>query len=475
MKKRSFISNYFYNMFYQILALVVPLISTPYVSRVLGATAIGDYGFTSGIVTYFGIVAATGTVNYGKREIAFKQDDKTEHSRMFFEILLFRILCTCLVTVAYIIFICLSKSKYRLLYIIHFLTVISWALDVTWFFQGMEDFKVVTIRDTIVKLLSTILIFLLIKSPNDLWLYALILSASVVIGNLSAWPSLKYYICKVDIHSLNIERHIKGIMVMFASVVAVQIYTVLDQTMLGIISSTTEVGYYTQAQKVIKLALTVVGAMATVMLPRIAVLYSNDNRNEMNRYFHIAIDYLFILSLPMLFGCILCSNDFVPIFFGNGYKPVIRLLQFLSILFVVLGVGQLFGSLLTAIDKQLQCTVAVVVGAITNFTLNSLLIRKYDSMGAVIASVIAETCVTSIELYIVGKSFDIRYIPKAFVRYLIPTLIMSGAVLFVKRFVISRLVCLIMEIFVAIIVYFLTLFIMKDKLVFEFCDKLRKK
>lgn len=470
--KSKFVSNYIYNLMYQILALIVPLITTPYVSRVLGPQAIGNYGFTSGIVSYFGIVAATGTAGYAQREIAFKQKDKHEHSKIFYEIFTFRLISTVLVAIAYTVFVFFIIRNYQELYIIQYLSVISWALDISWFFQGMEDFRVVTIRNSAVKLLSTVLIFTLVKSRSDIGIYTAILSGSILFGNLTAWPQLRKYIEKVRLSELDIKRHISGIMMLFAAVVAVQLYTVLDQTMLGVLSSTTEVGYYVQAQKIIKLALTIISAMALILLPRIATLYAEHDRDGMNRYFHISIDYLFILALPMMVGIIFCADKLVPVFFGGEFIPVIPLLRLLSILFVVLGAGQLNGSLLTAINMQKWDTIAVSTGAVVNFTLNSILIRRYASLGAVIASVVAESTVTTIEIIILNKSFDVRYALTSFLHYLKPTLVMSVVLLITSRIHLSDFYSLILELACAIASYFICLILMKDQLTLNALKKL---
>lgn len=470
--KSKFVSNYFYNLIYQVLAMIVPLITTPYVSRILGPQAIGDYGFTSGVVSYFGIVAATGTAGYAQREIAFKQKDKYEHSKIFFEIFAFRLICTGLATIVYTVFTFCITRNYQELYIIQYMSVISWALDVSWFFQGMEDFKVVTIRNSVVKLLSTVLIFTLVKNRGDIGIYTAILSGSILCGNLTAWPQLRKYIEKVRISDLNIRRHISGIMMLFAAVVAVQLYTVLDQTMLGVLSSTTEVGYYVQAQKIIKLALTIISTMALILLPRIAALYAEHDREGMNHYFHISIDYLFILALPMMVGILFCANKLVPVFFGREFMPVISLLRLLSILFVVLGAGQLNGSLLTAINMQKWDTIAVSTGAVVNFTLNSILIRRYASLGAVIASVVAECTVTSIEIIILHRSFDVRYALTSFIHYLKPTLVMAVILFVISRINLSDFYSLLLELVSAVASYFICLILMKDQLTLNALKKL---
>ena len=470
-KNKRFVKNYIYNMSYELLALLVPLITVPYVSRVLGASAIGDYGFPSGVVSYFGIIAALGTQNYAKKEIAFSQSDERSRSSIFWEIFLFRIISTFIVLICYLTFIQFSDSEFKTLYIIQLITVLSWILDFSWLFQGMENFKITAIRNTIVKVISTLLVFLFVKSKTDLNIYAIILSGSILIGNITLIPNIKKYVVRVPIRQLDIRRHLSGILIMFSSVVAVQIYTVVDQTMLGILVNNTEVGYYSQAQKIIKVALTVVSSYALILLPRVAVLFKTNNKKEMNKYVNLSIDYLFFLALPLTVGVLLCASDFVPVYFGAGYEPVAGLMRVLSILFIVTGAGQLAGSFLTAINKQIQCTIAVGLGALINVALNIVLIKRLSSIGACVASVIAELTVTLITVFVINKMFSLKYGIKSFFYYLIPTTTMGLSIIGLQIIMPSDVIRLIVEVVMALCVYFGVLLFMKDSLLYKILNR----
>lgn len=472
MKKKSFVSNYFYNMISEVLTILVPMITTPYVSRVLNATEIGNYGFTSGIVSYFGIAAALGTVNYAKRELAYVQNDAEKRSTVFWEILILRAITTSCAFVLYLGFVHITSSDLKLLYKIQIITVLSWYCDISWLFGGMEDFKVVSMRNTFIKTLGMILIFIFVKNSHDVWKYTAILSGSLLIGNLTAVPYAKKYIIKIPIRSLHISKHMSGILIMFASVVAVQLYTVLDQTMLGRMVNTTEVGYYTQAQKIIRVALTIISSFALVMLPRIATLYKENNKIEMEKYWRISIDYLFMLSLPMMVGCIICADQFVPLFYGPGYEPVSSLLIVLSILFVILGSGQILGTLLTAIDMQKYATIAVSLGAVVNICLNLLLIRRYHAVGAAAASVVAESLVTFIQLLYLKKSFDFSYALGSILRYSVPSLIMAFVIILIKQLPINGWISLIVQVILGVLTYFTILILRKDSMIFDLTGKL---
>ena len=475
MNKKSFVSNYFYNMISEVLAILVPLITTPYVSRVLNPTEIGNYGFTSGVVSYFGIVAALGTANYAKRELAYVQNDAIERSKVFWEILILRAITTSCAFVLYLGFMHITSSDLKLLYKIQIITVLSWYCDISWLFGGMEDFKVVSMRNTLIKSLGMILIFVFVRNCHDTWKYTAILSGSLLIGNLTAVPYMKKYIVKIPVRSLRIFKHMRGVLIMFASVVAVQLYTVLDQTMLGRMVNTTEVGYYTQAQKIIRVALTIISSFALVLLPRIATLYKENNKKEMEKYWRISIDYLFMLSMPMMIGCVACADQFVPLFYGPGYEPVSLLLIVLSVLFVILGSGQILGTLLTAIDMQKNATVAVSLGAGVNICLNLILIRRYHAVGAAASSVVAESLVTFIQLLYLKNSFDFSYALKSIVRYSVPSLIMVIAILLIKQLPINGWISFIVQVSSGVIIYFMILILRKDPMIFDLMGKLNNK
>ncbi|MBP3198781.1 MAG: polysaccharide biosynthesis C-terminal domain-containing protein, partial [Butyrivibrio sp.] len=195
-------------------------------------------------------------------------------------------------------------------------------------------------------------------------------------------------------------------------------------------------------------------------------LFKDNNKNEMNRYYSLSLDYLFLFALPMMAGCIICSDDFVPVFFGPGYEPTRILLKLLSSLFVVLGMGQLIGSVLSAINKQKQVTFATIIGAFTNFVLNMILIRRFASVGAVIASIVAELVVTSIDLLFLKSYFSLKCVCDSFLRYLFPTLIMSGVILMVRLAPLNNVIVLLSaEVLLGVVSYFIVLLKMKDHMI----------
>lgn len=467
--------NYFYSLFYQLLAIIIPIITTPYVSRVLGATAIGDYNFTFGIVSYFGIFVLTGTQNYGQREIAANNNDQYRKTLVFWEVFLFRAFCVLIVGIIYICFIIYS-TKFKTLYTIYLITFISWFLDISWYYQGVENFRFIVIRNTIVKVLGTILIFTLVNNENDLTLYVLVLCLSTLVGNITFWLNIKREIVPVKIRDIDVLSNFKGIMELFIPVIAIQVYTVLDQTMLGILSNTTQVGYYSQGEKIVKLAITVISALSIVLLPRISSLYSERKTEEILKLFKKSISYLFMLANPMFLGCIIINPLFVPVFFGSGFEPVEQVLVILSFLFLVLSVGQLFGSILVAINKQQIYTKAVITAAALNFILNTVFIGylKLGASGAATATVIAEAICTIIQIAGARDAFPIIEIFKSFIRYSFPSIIMAIILAILVYCLPVTLLSLLLSLFISVLVYCLILLITKDEFFFAIFKSLQR-
>lgn len=458
--KKGLKTNYIYNLSYQIMAIAVPLITTPYISRILGATGIGDYSYTSGIVSYFGLFAVTGTVDFSQREIAVCQDNRRKRSILFWEVFLFRMLSGILVSAVYTIFLLNFMTQYRTLYIVQYFMVFSWLADISWYFRGTEDFKITSVKNSIVKIIGMVLIFLFVKKANDLWIYGLIVSATAFVGNLTMWMSLRQEIVWPGFRNIHIFRNLKDIISLFVPVLSIQLYTVLDKTMLGSFCNTTEVGYYSQAEKIIKLAMTVIGAFISVLTPRIAVLCRNHDMENIRKCYRKSLDFILLLALPMLVGCILVAGEFVPLFFGDGYQPVVRLMQIESLLFVILSLGELFGTFLIAMNRQKKFTIAVTLAAVVNMTLNYLFIRTVNlgSMGAAIASVIAEYVSTGMQLYFVKDLLEYKLIFRSITKYIPPTIVMACMILTVQFFF-NGIVSLGLSIVIGIVTYIITFLI----------------
>jgi len=283
-KTKSIKLNYIYNVSYQILTLITPLITAPYLSRVLKVEGIGIYSYTASIVTYFVMFAALGTINYGNREISYLQNDRQNRSIVFWEIEFLSIGSVLCCLAAYSFFILFINHKYTSLFLVQAFTIITVATDISWLLQGMEEFGKIVSRNVVFKILNILFIFIFVKSPNDLLIYVGGLCLLELASNLSIWFYVPQYINRPNFKQLHPIRHLKPTIALFIPTIASTIYINLDKTMLNeITGSPIENGYYEQAFKIYKVALSVVTALGTVMLPRIGKCFSEGKTNEVKK------------------------------------------------------------------------------------------------------------------------------------------------------------------------------------------------
>lgn len=472
MTKKSLTKNYIYNLIYQILVLILPLITTPYISRVLGAENIGIYSYTLSISAYFILFGSLGIALYGQREIAYNQENKKKYSIIFWEIILLRTI-TMIISLLVYYFIFVKGNQYQIYYKILMLELIGNCIDISWFFQGMEEFKKTVTRNMIIKLISVISIFTFVKSKNDLEIYFWIYVLSIAIGNGSLWLYLPKYLIKVDLKKIKLIRHVKPTLGLFVPQIAIQIYTVLDRTMIGtIISDKSEVGFYDQSQKIIKLLMTIITSLGTVMLPRIANTFASGEKEKINEYMKRSFNMVFLLAFPMIFGIISVSKAFVPIFFGAGYDKVATLMNVISPIILLIGLSNVTGTqYLLPTKRQKEYTISVIIGAITNFIMNACLIWKFGAIGASVGTVIAEFTVTSVQLYFVRKDFDFKQIIKISKNYVISSIAMFIVCIIIGNVVKSNMTSIIIQVIFGVGIYGICLFALKD----EFVNSIIKK
>ena len=477
---KKVISNYIYNLIYQMLAIALPIFTIPYVSRVLGANGIGEYNYINGIVTYFGIFAALGTVTYAQKEIARIQKDKYERSKKFWEIFYIRLICSLIILFIYLIFTFFFLNKYRLLLIVNLFMLFSWPIDVSWYFQGVENFKVTAVRNSIVKIIATLSVFIFVKTKSDIWIYCFIYAFANFIGNITMLPYLKNEISFIKVNTKEVLKNISGIMELFLPVIAVQLYTVLNKIMLGAMSSTLQVGYFSQGNQVITMAITIISSLATVLIPRVALLFKKNDLTEVKKYIELAISNVFLLGMPMMVGCFMLSKYFVPVFFGKGYTPVINILNILSPLFIILGLGSLLGSILIAIDRQKKYTFAVSIAAISNLVLNIIFINQgWGAKGVAVATLLSELISTTIQIIYLKDLTSKSIYLKPFFRYLCFSLIIIIVTALIRIFIKNNLILLVFDIVLSVVFYFIFLAIFKDSLFLQelkpFISKLGRK
>ena len=477
MKKKKIITNYIYNLMYQVLIIILPIITTPYLSRVLGVKNIGIYGYTISIVTYFTLVGALGINKYGQREIAYVQEDRYKKSKTFWELNTIRLVTILITSIIFMFAFCIT-GKYVLYYRILLLELLAIVLDISWYFQGIEEFKRVVIRNSIIKILGLLCIFLFVKNENDLIKYFIIYVLSNFIGNSIFWINIKKYIDKVPFKNLELKKHIRPMISLFIPQIATSIYTILDKTILGLIGGDiSEVGYYEQSQKIIKVALTFVTSLSIVMLPRLSNVFVKGDNDKIKDYMRKSFNFDWFLSCPITFGIIAIAEKFVPWFFGNGYEKVIYLLIYSSPIVIFISLSTTIGSqFLTSIKKHNVHTVAVTVGAAINLLLNFLLIPKMKSYGAVIATIVAEYVIAFIEIvYIIKKSqISFKDITSNATKYMLASIVMCLIVKYVSIFMKISPFNTVLQVCLGGIIYVFILLVLKDEWILYVINKIKQ-
>lgn len=498
MAKKSITRNYIYNMVYQVLILILPFITTPYLSRVLGAEGIGIYSYTYAIVTYFILFGSLGVALYGQREIAYAQENKTLRKKIFFEIISFRFLTISIAIILYY-FLFIRGAQYQIYYQILLLELLAAAFDISWFFQGMEEFKRTVTRNVLVRLCSVTLVFLLVKTKEDLAKFTLIYSLADFIGNLSLWLYLPKYMRGIKVNNIDVKRHIPHIVLLFIPQIANQIYNILDTTMIGwLVTDKTETGYYEQGHKVIRLLLTIVNSLGVVMIPRMANAFAKNDDKQIKDYMKMSFNFTFFLSFPIILGIISISRAFVPVFFGSGYDKVNLIIYLLSPMILLMGLANVTGTqYLLPTKKQKEYTTSVTIGVIVNFILNYILIKLYKSVGAAIATVLSQLVVDIIQFNYIKNKINYKNLFKLAKKYFISAIIMY-VVCFGIRILLNisivtnilnnlantlilnieylkNIISIILQIVFGAITYILTLIILKDEYIFRFLNKVKNR
>ncbi|USG06529.1 flippase [Latilactobacillus sakei] len=466
------IKNYLYNVFYQVFVLLVPLITMPYIARVLGPTGVGINSFTNSNTQYFILIGSIGVSLYGNRQIAYYRDDKAKTSQIFWEVFLMRMITILVALAAFFIFLGVEKS-YHQAYLMQAILIVAAAFDISWFFMGFEDFKVTVLRNIIVKLISLACIFIFVRGKGDLTLYIAVLSISQLIGNITLFPYLKRYINLPNWRELKIWRHFKPSLVLFVPQIATQVYLILNKTMVGKMVSVEAAGFYDNSDKIVKMVLAIVTATGTVMLPRVANTFAKGDHEQVKKYLYQSFDFVSAVSIPMMFGIAAIAPKFATMFFGQAFDAVgpLMMIESLVILFIawsnVLGVQYL---LPTGHNKEF--TISVTVGAIVNIVLNVPLIILLGTSGAMIATVISEFSVMCYQIYVVKKELDLSKMMSETWKYLLSGMMMFIVILTMNLKLRFSMIQLAIQVLVGMVVYCGLLWITKPKIL-EYIKKRR--
>ena len=438
--KLSLKVNYIYNFISQILTLIIPMLTTPYIARVLRENGNGQYSFSFSIITYFILFANLGFNTYGQREISKYRNDPMKRTKVLAEISIVRSITTFIAILILFIalFFGIFGEKYTLIIVALSIQLIAVPFDINFYYQGLENFRAIAIRSIILKIMGLIGVFLFVKTENDTWIYALCLSISVMLSNLVLWPSVLRDCTKITFRDVELKKHIKPAIVIFLPALAVTIYSVLDKTMIGFlaVSPDYENGCYEQAYKLNSIALLLITVISPIFSSRNSYEHAMGNEDKLKNNIYLASNYVWLIGLPLTAFFLVLSPNLCSWFLGGGFYEVPLLLRIMSVRFLLSGFSEIFGNqLFVSIGREKYTTIATFSAALVNFFSNFILIRKFGAVGAAITTSIAEFVVVFVLLiYVVkGKYISIKKIIVQSKNYCIASTIMFFILFILQR------------------------------------------
>lgn len=395
--------NFLMNVILKLSSIIFPLITFPYVSRILEAAGNGKIAFASSAVNYFSLFAMLGIATHGVKVCAQCRDDKTELSRTVQELLILNAAATFAVYVIFLISIMTVPrfQQERILMLIMSASIFLNALGVEWFYQAVEQYRYITIRNLAFKILSVALMFWLVHDPSDYVIYG----AITVVGTTGSYilnvVHLRHFVTLKPVGNYHFRRHLKPVLLFFALTVASSIYTNLDTVMLGFLAGNQMTGYYNAAVKIKSVLLSLVTALSGVMVPRMSYYIQSQRLDEFRNMARKAMHITLLMALPCTVYFILEAKAVILFLAGREYLPSVIPMQVIMPTILFIGISQVTGlQVLIPLDKGVYTTLSTVAGAIIDFILNCFLIPGYGAAGAALATLIAETAVAGIQLMV---------------------------------------------------------------------------
>ncbi|MBS5789932.1 flippase [Fusobacterium sp.] len=476
--EKSIIKNAIFNTINKGIQILFPLITTSYISRVLGPIGVGEISSVQNLTTYFTIFAALGIPSYGVRVISQTKKNQKLCNKAFTELFIINTISTLVCILLYFYILNMTYNIYNCTLALIFSSLIFFNFaNIEWLYQGFEEYRYITIRSIFIKLLSLIFLFLLVKDEEDIVWYAVIICFGIGGNYILNLINLKKYV-QLSFKDLSLNEHFSPIIIFFMSVIAIEIYSLLDITMLTVFVSKESVGYYTNATKIVKMVSGVLTSFAAVLLPRFSYYFSERNYKKIGELSRKFLNITILVGLPSSLGIFLLADQIVTILFGSLFSPVVLIIKILTPLIIFMPLsGGVFCQILLTSGREKLYFYSVGIGAVINAILNIILISKFMHNGAAIASVISEILVSLMMIIFSYKIVKIQFSIKEFSKIIISGLIMALVIFYISkiRYIKFPILLLILEVISGIIIYFFLLWRLKSKIMYEIVDKLLKK
>lgn len=463
---KSLTQNAFYNIIYKCTNLIFSLVSTAYASRILLVEGVGKVSSAQNIVSYFTILAALGIPTYGIKIIAANRGNFEKLNYRFSELFCINAVSTIICVIVYYVMIAsipYFQSRWMLSAVVG-IVIISNGINVDWFYQGLEEYAYIMKRSLAVKIGSLIALFIFVKKSDDVIIYALVLTLATCANHIFNIIHTRRYV-RFSTNEMYISQHLKPVFALLATVVAIEIYTLVDTTMLTFICGDKVVGYYTISQKCIGVAKTMVASISAIFLPRLSYYYASKELDEFYKLINYGIKVIIFISVPTFLGIVLSANDIIPLFAGAVFSESILTTRILAVSIISVVLSNFFGyQVLVTVGREKEMLYSTIIGAIVNVVLNITLVFKYTYNGVAMASVITEVCVTVYQTLVVRKYIKFTISRGYFASILISSIFMGLMVILCKGIVSDSVMRLGSSAAIGVISYVVMSFVLKNEM-----------
>lgn len=468
----SIIKNYLYNTAYQIMSMLIPLITMPYLTRVFDPEQLGLNSLSLSIANYFMLFGALGMQMYGNRQIAYVRDDKEKLAKTFWSLYSVQLATSTISLVAYYIFVNCFTNVNTTIYLIQGLNIISVMIDISWLFMGLEDFKRVVIRNSFARLVGLACIFIFIKSPDDLLLYALLTVVVNIVSIVLMWFYVPRYVGKIVIDKKIVKRTIRPLLRLFLPQIATQVYTLVARTLVGFLSTNDQVIFYDYSQKIVNMVLAMITSIGVVLLPRVSNIIGNGKHEEVPKIIEKTFKVVSYMAIPMSIGLMCISKILVSWFLAPKYLSVGQLTAWTSLIIIAVSWANIIGvQYLIATKQENKYTLSIIIAAIINLIMNVVLIPKHGAAGAIISLIVAEYIGIVIQLILVRKQLPVVRMLLGIVKYVVVSIIMGIVVTFIGNSISNGMLANVVQGISGVVIYIGIMFIIKDDIQREMINR----
>ena len=468
MKQKSLVKNSIFNIIYMLINLLFPFITSIYVARILTTESIGQVAYAQNIVSYFVVVAALGLPTYGIREYAKVRDDYKKKCKLFSELMIINFISSLICTIAYFVLI-LSNINFRnnvVLFLICGLSILFNFINIDWLYQGEEEYGYITKRSILIKVISFIMMISLVRTKKDYIYYALI-TVIATGGNYICNVYNAHNYVKFTFKNLQIIKHLRSVFILAIIIFLSQIYSKIDTTMIGIFCEESNVAYYTYAQKIIIMVLTLCTSITGALLPRMSYYFEND-REHFFELLNKAYRIICILSFPIAIGLFVTADKFVLFLYGSNYSASVVAIRIFCMMIIIRPFSDLFCyQCVYAIGKEKIVIPASFIASIINIILNIILIPKFQQNGAAVASIISELITQIIQFIYVKRIIGYKLSLRPLYIGVLSALIMGGIAIIPIILVNNLFISLFLSVLLGAISYFILNVIFKNETIYD--------